>query len=92
MEPGELEGLEAMHHAYPDRYIPVSEDSVGVTVFNGSSFVWNCPCRSLDKIEQLFWINRKAIIAYYQERTQRELKEAADTAAAIDGLPKGDDE
>jgi hypothetical protein len=86
MEPGELAGLEAQRKEKPDRYIPTGDDSVSITTFNGMPYVWECPCGALAKIEELFWTHRAQIIAYYQARTQRELKEATDNAAALAGV------
>lgn len=83
MDEGELALLEASRKGRPDHYFPTTDDSVSITTFNGVPYVWGCPCGALDKIEELFWRNRAQIIAYYQARTQRELKEATDNAAAI---------
>lgn len=86
MEEGELDRLNENHKRAPDTYIPTTDDSVSITTFNGVPYVWQCPCRSLEKVEQLFWEHRAQIIAYYQARTQRELKEATDNVAALAGV------
>lgn len=86
MEPGELDRLNANNRRAPATYIPTTDDSVSITHFNGVPYVWECPCRALEKIEGLFWNHRAEIIAYYQARTQRELNEATVNAAALNGL------
>jgi hypothetical protein len=88
MEEGELAGLEAKHKAQPDRYIPTTDDSVGLTEVGGVTYVYDCPCRGLERVESLFWNNRARIIAYYKARTARELKEATDNAAGLAELPQ----
>lgn len=86
MEEGELDRLNENHKRAPDTYIPTTDDSVSITTFNGVPYVWQCPCRALEKLEELFWRHRAQIIAYYQSRTQRELKEATANAAALAGV------
>jgi len=92
MEEGELAGLEAKHKEKPDRYIPTTDDSVGITDVFGVTHVWNCPCHWAEQMERHLWSRRREIIAYYQARTQRELKEANENAAALAGVSNGRDE
>lgn len=86
MEEGQLAGLEAKRKENPDRYIPTTDDSVGITDIFGVTYVFNCPCDWAEKIERHLWARRREIIAYYQARTQRELQEANENAAALAGV------
>lgn len=92
MEEGELAGLEAKRKENPDRYIPTTDDSVGITDIFGVTYVFNCPCDWAEKIERHLWARRREIIAYYRARTQRELQEANENAAALAGMPNIPDE
>lgn len=88
MEPGELAGLEAKRQCQPDRYIPSTDDSVSITDAFGVTYVWGCPCEWAEKMERALWSACREIIAYYRERTQRQIKEANDNAKALSGLPE----
>lgn len=87
MDPGELAGLEAKRKEKPDRYIPTTDDSVSITDVFGVTYIWDCPCEWAERMERKLWANRRHIITYYRDRTQRELDEANASAKALDGLP-----
>lgn len=86
MEPGELAGLEEKRKQKPECYIPTTDDSVSITDVFGVTYVWQCPCGWAERMEHRLWALRKDVIAYFQARTARELKEANENAAALAGL------
>lgn len=86
MEEGELAALEAKRKEKPDRYIPTTDDSVGIADVFGVIYVWNCPCNWAGHMESSLWSRRRQIIAYYQARAHRELQAANETATALAGI------
>jgi hypothetical protein len=79
-EPGELEGLRQKAIADPDRYRGVAR--VRRMTFGAQVAVVGCPCNALQKAEDLFWKNRKSIMAYISAR----VKDIVENALEEEGL------
>jgi len=79
-EPGELEGLRQKAIADPDRYRGVAR--VRRMTFGAQVAVVGCPCNALQRAEDLFWKNRKSIVAYISAR----VKDIVEHALEEEGL------
>lgn len=87
-DPGELEQLRADAKKEPTAYLEdPTNDSIGVAWFNGENHVWNCPCKSLERIENLLWQNREAFTRYYRIRAEREMRSLNATLSNIEPTP-----
>jgi hypothetical protein len=79
-EPGELEGLRQKAITDPDRYRGVAR--IRRMTFGAQVGVVGCPCNALRKAEDLFWKNRKSIMAYISAR----VKDIVEHALEDEGL------
>lgn len=84
---GELERLEARTAENADKCVPhQNADSVGVTTVHGRTYVFDCPCGSLEGMEAFLWENREMIGAYLKKRAAAEIARNQDVIAKLSAL------
>ena len=79
-EPGELEGLRQNAITDPDRYRGVAR--IRRITIGQKVGVVGCPCNALHSVEDIFWKNRKSIMAYISAR----VKDIVEHALEDEGL------
>lgn len=79
IEKAEADEMRADAKDHPKHAFLTNDDGVSAKHIGGASFVPDCPCGALGKLERIIWDERAAILAYFKARRAHE-------SAALAGL------
>jgi hypothetical protein len=83
-EPDEFNNLEELRQREPDKYHVIDTDSVFICNIFNRPYVWGCPCRYAETVQQLLWNERDRIVQYLSDRNRTLLYDAQRFAKLVD--------
>lgn len=84
---GELNKLTSLAEVDPKRYTNHADsDTVHVAWFNGITYVIDCPCERLAKVEETLWRIRAVLLQYYSLRMDKEKSERQEAETLLTSL------
>jgi hypothetical protein len=78
---GEFEALMKRSESEPDKCIGLDQ-GVGTVDIGGLTFVYDCPCKTLDKYERFLTSEARNIVSFLNARAARLLREAEEECEA----------